>query len=97
MPDFNPLPERDNNQLLTAVRDMMHNGGNIPQDVSNRLIMAAILELNTCIAANANLARKNAIGLRWLGAGFSLLAVIIVALHSESSEILGAIARIFGP
>lgn len=74
----------------------MHNGGRIPQDVSNELIMAAILELKGCVSANSNLSRKNAIGLRWLGAGLVLLAGIIIAHDDALFGLVGAVTKLFG-
>jgi hypothetical protein len=98
MPDsFNPLPVREQNELLMAVRDIMNNGGRIPQDVSNELIMAAILELNGCVKSNATLSLRNAIALRWVGAGVLVLSAIVIGLHAGSSEFIATIAGIFVP
>ena len=84
MPDYtsDPLPEREENQLLLTVKDIMHNGGRMPQDVSNELLMAAIIELNTCVTRNANLSRKNALAIRNVGLAVASIALIILGLHS---------------
>ena len=94
--DLNPLPIREQNKLLLAVRDIMHNGGRIPQDVSNELIMAAILELNSSVADNANLSRRNANGLKFLSLGVFLLVVTMVATYNDQFGILSALATFIG-
>lgn len=94
--DLNPLPIREQNKLLLAVRDIMHNGGRIPQDVSNELIMAAILELNSCVADNANLSRRNANGLKFLSLGVFLMVVAMVATYNDQFGILSAVAAFIG-
>jgi hypothetical protein len=94
--EFNPLPEREQSRLLETVKDIMHNGGRIPQDASNELIMAAILDLNGCLKANVSQSRKNAIGIRWVGAGLALLGAVIVVLHA-GDPLVEQIVAIFGP
>jgi len=94
--DFNPLPEQEQNQLLMAVRDMLDNGGRIPQDVSNNLIMAAIIELNGCVKRNANLSRRNANGLKILGIGMFAMMLFMVYWHGGDLGILKMLAGLIG-
>lgn len=91
-----PLPEQEQNQLLNAVRDIMHNGGRIPQDVSNELIMAAILELNGCVRRTANQSRRNASMLKLLGLGLFLLAAIMAVTIGDQFGLVGALTTIIG-
>jgi hypothetical protein len=94
--NFNPLPEQEQNQLLIAVRDMLNNGGRIPQDVSNNLIIAAIIELNGCIKRNANLSRRNANGIKLLGIGIVVMVLFMVYWHGGDTGILKMLASWIG-
>jgi len=77
-----PLPEQEHNELLSAVRDIMHNDGRIPQDASNELIMAAIVDLNGGVARNANQSRRNTLVLRLLTGGMLLIAAVILGIFT---------------
>lgn len=95
--DLLPLPEQEQNELLNTVKDIMHNGGRIPQDVSNELIMAAILELNGCVVRNANQSRRNALMMRWITGGLLLVAGTLIATHSNELGFLSDILAFFVP
>ena len=95
--DLLPLPEEEQSQLLLAVKDIMHNGGRIPQDVSNELIMAAILELNGCVVRNANQSRRNALSMRYISLGLLIMSGVIVATHGDDWGIFGVIASFLAP
>jgi len=95
--DLLPLPESEQSELLNAVKDIMHNGGRIPQDVSNELIMAAILELNGCVVRNANQSRRNALGMRWITGGLLIVAAALVFTHSSELSFLTDILKFFVP
>lgn len=81
--DFNPLPEQEHSLLLKAMKSIL-SSGRIPQDVSNELIMVAILEMNGSVRRTTNQSRRNAHALKWLGAGIILIVASIAFLHGES-------------
>ena len=95
--DLLPLPEQEQKQLLIAVKDIMHNGGRIPQDVSNELIMAAILELNGCVVRNANQSRRNALTMRYLTAGLLLMSAVIIASHGDDWGLFAVLSKFIVP
>lgn len=92
--DFNPLPEQEHSLLLEAMKSIL-SSGRIPQDVSNELIMVAILDMNGSVRRITNQSRRNAIALKWLGAGLLLIVSFIAILHGESN-ILQAIGQLIG-
>lgn len=93
---LDPLPVREQNKLLLAVRDIMHNGGRIPQDVSNELLLAAILELSSGVTDNANLSRRNANGLKLLSLGVFIMVVAMIATYNDQFGVLAALAKLIG-
>ncbi len=92
--NFNPLPEQEQSLLLRAMKEIL-SSGRIPQDVSNELIMVAILEMNGSVRRTTNQSRRNAIALRWLGAGLLLIVSFIAVLHGNDG-ILQTIAGFIG-
>jgi len=92
-----PLPEQEHNELLSAVRDIMHNDGRIPQDASNELIMAAIVDLNGGVARNANQSRRNTLVLRLLTGGMLLIAAVILGIHGNEMPLVASVLGILTP
>lgn len=93
--DFNPLPEREQSLLLKAMRDIL-SSGRIPQDVSNELIMVAILEMNGSVRRTTNQSRRNAIAIRLLSIGIVIMLVAMVATYNDQFGILAALASMIG-
>ena len=95
--DLLPLPEQEQKQLLSAVKDIMHNDGRIPQDASNELIMAAIIDLNGGVVRTANQSRRNALALRWLGVGLLLISAVITASHGDDWGLFTLLSKLIVP
>jgi hypothetical protein len=91
-----PLPIEENKQLLLAARDIMRNGSRIPQDVSNELIMAAMIDVSTCVNANENLSRKNAHKLNFVSVGLVIVSLFVAALHASEVPVLTKILAAIG-
>ena len=91
--DFNPLPEQEQSLLLKAMKDIL-SSGRIPQDVSNELIMVAILEMNGSLRRTRNQSRRNAFAIRVLSLGIFLMLVTMVATYNDQFGILAALAKL---
>ena len=95
--DLLPLPEQEHNELLSAVRDILHNGERIPQDVSDQLLLAAIIELNGGLARTSNQTRRNTLAMRLLTGGMLLIAAVILGIHGDEMPLVASIFGIFTP
>lgn len=89
--NFNPLPDEEQSLLMEELNDILHNGGQLPQETSNTLIMAAVRETYRCVMQARNQSRKNANAIKWLFAGMGVIGVAIASLHPEAIDVIGSI------
>lgn len=90
--DIPALPDETQDELLQKVSDIIDNGDNIPQDVSNRLIFAAVMrmdrrqrEIKSCVSGNRAWIQR-------LGFAVVIIATVIGILHGpEIVAFLGVI------
>ena len=89
--NFNPLPDEEQSLLMEELNDILHNGAKLPQETSNTLIMAAVRETYRCVQQARNQSRKNSNAIKWLGAGFAIITIIMISQFGPDIEWLSFI------
>jgi len=76
-----PMPEVEETFLMEKLADILDNGGKIPSDTSNSLILAAVRESYRAAKRAVNQSRRNQGHLWVLSVSLAILIGIFLASH----------------